>query len=375
MHKVTFFPIGNADCCRIDLSGGQKLLFDYCDRRNVKDPKDKRINLSTTLKDDLRAAGRTSYDVVGFTHLDDDHIHGATSFFYLRHHKDYQSSDRTKIDTLWVPAAVIVEDRCDGEADLIQEEARYRLKQKRGIRVFSRPAMLKAWLEKEGMTLEEVSHLITDAGETVEGWTKEGQGVEFFVHSPFASRMDDGQVVDRNNDALFLQAVFSVSGSETRLILSADFDSDVIEEIVRMTRDVKKRPERLAWDLNNVPHHSSYRSLNKDEKGTTKTVPPEKVDWLYKQGGTGAYLVSTSKPIPANDDDDQPPHRQAAYYYKERASAISGEYRVTMEYPSESTPSEMVFEITTSGATLRKRSLPGAAMAASSAAPRAGAPE
>ena len=28
MHKVTFFPLGNADCCLIDLHGGQKILFD-----------------------------------------------------------------------------------------------------------------------------------------------------------------------------------------------------------------------------------------------------------------------------------------------------------------------------------------------------------
>ena len=25
MHKLNFFPLGNADCCRIDLDGGQKI--------------------------------------------------------------------------------------------------------------------------------------------------------------------------------------------------------------------------------------------------------------------------------------------------------------------------------------------------------------
>src|SRR3954454_1072344 len=128
MHKVSFFPIGNADCCRVTLSGGQKLLFDYCHRRDPNDPLDRRIDLAVALKDDLLAAGRNNYDVVAFTHLDDDHIHGATEFFYLRHHKDYQSTGRIKIDDLWVPAAVIVEDQCDGEAMVIQKEARCRLK-------------------------------------------------------------------------------------------------------------------------------------------------------------------------------------------------------------------------------------------------------
>lgn len=29
MHKVTFFPVGNADSCMVDLRCGEKLLFDF----------------------------------------------------------------------------------------------------------------------------------------------------------------------------------------------------------------------------------------------------------------------------------------------------------------------------------------------------------
>jgi hypothetical protein len=28
MHKLTFFPLGNADCCRNDSEAGKKILFD-----------------------------------------------------------------------------------------------------------------------------------------------------------------------------------------------------------------------------------------------------------------------------------------------------------------------------------------------------------
>lgn len=374
MHKATFFPIGNADTCRIDLSGGQKLLFDFADMCNADDPNDKRIDLAKALKDNLTAARRNHYEVVAFTHLDNDHTRGASSFFHLLHAQKYQSEGRVTIDTLWVPAAVILDDNCDTEDQIaIQNEARYRLKKKVGIRVFSRPQLLEGWLKNQGMSLADVNHLITDAGQVIPGWTKAGEGVEFFVHSPFASRMDTGEVVDRNNDALFLQATFLTDRTESTLILSADVDSDVIEDIVRITRDVKKRPERLAWDLNNVPHHSSYRSLNKDDKGTDKTKPSERVDWLYKQGGRGGYLVSTSNSIPADDKSDQPPHRQAARYYEERAAAISGEYRITMNYPTVYRPEEMVFEIGVLGIRLVKRSsATGSASIIGSAAPRAG---
>ncbi len=35
--KVTFFPIGNADTCRIDLVNGRKVLVDFADVRNPQD--------------------------------------------------------------------------------------------------------------------------------------------------------------------------------------------------------------------------------------------------------------------------------------------------------------------------------------------------
>jgi len=30
MHKMTFFRLGNADCCRIDLECGKKIIFGDC---------------------------------------------------------------------------------------------------------------------------------------------------------------------------------------------------------------------------------------------------------------------------------------------------------------------------------------------------------
>ncbi len=85
MHTVTFFPLGNADSCRIDLAGGQKILFDYANTRCPDDATDKRIDLEKELRADLKAAQGDSFDVVAFTHLDTDHFCKATEFFELRH--------------------------------------------------------------------------------------------------------------------------------------------------------------------------------------------------------------------------------------------------------------------------------------------------
>jgi hypothetical protein len=370
-HRLNFFPLGNADCCRIDLENGRQLLLDYAAMRDPKDKGDLRCDLPKELRDDLDARHRDYYDVVGVTHLDADHINGSSEFFYLDHAQKYQGKGRIVIRELWVPAAAIIEEGCEDESRVIRQEARYRLKQGKGVRVFSRPDQLKDWLAGEGLSLAERQDLITDAGQTVPGWTLDADGVEFFVHSPFASRLDDGAMVERNNDSLVLHATFMADNNNTRVFFGADAEHEALADIVRITR-AKKREERLDSDVIKIPHHSSYRSLGPD-KGKEKTPPTEEIAYFYeKKLQSRAMLVSTSKLIPADDSDDQPPHRQAANYYKEQAQEQGGEYVVTMEQPKESAPETLVIEITGSKAKRKKSYLGGIGIAVSRPAPRAG---
>jgi hypothetical protein len=369
MHKLTFFPIGNADCCLIDLANGLKLLFDYANCRNANDRSDLRIDLAAALREDLRRSGRRHFDIVAFTHADDDHVHGASEFFYLTHAKKYQSKDRIEINQLWVPAAMIVEEGLKDDARILQAEARYRLREGKGIRVFSRPARLKKWFDKEGIKLADREHLITDAGKLIPGFTASTQGVEFFVHSPFAIHLKDA-LVDRNDCSLILQATFNIDGQETRLILSADATHEILTDMVSVTK-YHKNDARLAWDIFKLPHHCSYLSLN-SEPGTHITEPVPEVKWLFEQGAQGGVIVSTSKPIPSDDSDNQPPHRQAANYYKKRAAAIGGEFKVTMEHPTPASPEPLIITIDTAGATVKKTSARSGVAMTSRPAPRAG---
>src|SRR3989339_1133976 len=139
MHKITFYPLGNADSYLVDLDKGKKLLFDYAQCRDEEDDKDRRIDLASALKNDLKESDRNYYDVVAFTHCDDDHIGGFSEFFYLQHAEKYQDEKRVKINELWVPAAIVIEEGLTGEAAILRAEARYRLKEGKNIRVFSRP--------------------------------------------------------------------------------------------------------------------------------------------------------------------------------------------------------------------------------------------
>ena len=354
--KLTFHPLGNADCTRFDLADGRKMLVDYADVRNSSDLWDRRIDLPNELKSDLRGAKRDYYDIVCFTHLDNDHCGGSEDFFWLEHAKKYQGEGRIKIRDLWVPAAAILEEGADDSARIIRQEARHRLKKGASIRVFSRPEKLKDWLEQNGLTLESRLHLITDAGKFVPSFSLSGpEKVQFFIHSPFGWRQDNNDVVDRNQDSIVFQATFREGVRETRALFMSDVNHDSIDQIVQTTKR-KHNQDRLLWDIFKVPHHCSYMSIGPD-KGEDETKPTSHVKWLCEtQGQERCILMSTSKSIPVKgseeDKDPQPPHRQGAAYYKRVANAKDGAFKVTMDLPSSSKPKPSTIEITDRGATL-----------------------
>lgn len=354
--KLTFHPLGNADCTRFDLADGRKLLVDYADMRNSADSSDLRIDLPEELKADLRVAKRDYFDVALFTHLDDDHCCGSGDFFWLEHASKYQGEGRIKIKELWVPAAAILEDGLDDSARIIRQEARHRLKKGSGIRVFSRPTKLKEWLEKNGLTLESRAHLITDAGQYVPGFSTAGpERVQFFIHSPFGWRQNENEVVDRNQDSVVFQATFLEGARETNALFMSDINSDSIDQIVQTSKR-HKNEDRLRWDVFKIPHHCSYLSIG-PEKGEDETEPTADVKWLCEeQGQERCTMMSTSDTIPikgsAEDRDVQPPHREAAAYYKRVAKMKDGAFKVTMDLPSASKPKPTTIQITDRGATL-----------------------
>lgn len=366
MHTVRFFPIGNADTCLIELANGRRALFDFADMRERDDTSDKRCDLEKELRDCL--GDTVEIDVVAFTHLDTDHCKRANEVFHLEHAEKYQGEGRIKIKTMWVPASAILEVGVEGQARTMRTEARHRFLEGKGIRVFSHPDALNDFLTERDIDPATRRDLITDAGELCPEFTLAADGVEFFVHSPFAEHCD-GDLIIRNDSALFMQAAFEVDGRQTKLILCADVGYEVIDDIVRVTQD-HENDHRLEWDIINVPHHTSYRSLG-PEKGVDETVPTDNLKWLYEeQGLPHGILVSTSDPIPS-EDTTQPPHRQTAAYYKRVANDLGGQYVVSMEHPSQSKPKPLVLEIGRGGYSVRKQA-GGAPVVISSAAPRAG---
>jgi hypothetical protein len=253
-----------------------------------------------------------------------------------------------------------------------RQEARYRLRHGAGIRVFSKPDKLKAWLEANDLKLEDRHHLITDAGQLVPGFTLANDGVEFFCHSPFIKHVDGGDVL-RNEASLIFQVRFEMDGTRFNYFAVGDSEHGVLDDIVAISK-FHKNDARLDWDLYNIPHHCSYLALGPD-KGQKKTEPTANVAELLRHGQNGAYIVSSSNPIGSDKaayEASQPPHVQAKNTYEEFLKEVGGRrFLVTMAHPTAAKPEPVVFEISGGGGNLALKRSASAAII-SSPAPRAG---
>ncbi len=369
-HKITFFPIGNADTSLIQLNSGKNILWDYANMCG-----DKHCDLPNEL---AKRVNKDYYDVVCFTHADNDHVKGMKDYFYLEHTTKYQSNGRMKINDLWVPAALLLESRNDlcEDAATLKAEARFRfLTQKRGIKVFSKPEELRSWIEGEGVSFETVSHLIVDAGICVPGWEKDRDGVEFFVHSPFKGHVDDLNVIDRNCAAIVVQALFN-NNTETRVLLGSDISANGWRDIVWVTKYHGVNVNRLIWDVLHTSHHCSYKSINKEEKGDKKTNPIDETKWLYEvQSKERCIIVIPSDPIPDSyeNNNGEPVHRQAYNYYVEDvADPKNGTVEVIMEFPNINKPEPIEIIIGDNGAEIVRTNPPATVYIKENSSPRNG---
>jgi len=377
LPQVIFYPVGNGDTSQIILDNGKRILFDYRHQKQSETGDTPCIDLAKQLRSELAQSRRDSFDVVAFTHADHDHIAHSTEFFELWHSEQYQGKDRIKIKELWVPAAMVLEKGTHADRDkdfiILRQEARHRLREGKGIRVFSKPEELGEWLEDNNLTLEQRRHLITDAGKLVQGFTLEQDGVEFFCHSPFIKHVDHGDDL-RNPASLIFQVRFQIGQTKVNYLAIGDSESEVLEDIVSIT-EYHQNLDRLDWDLFNIPHHCSYRALASD-KGKQVTVPSAGVKKLLQRGKQGAYIISSSNPIddtPEAYEQAQPPHIQAKKAYVHALEQVDGrKFLVTMEEPNRNKPQPLVFSLSEAGCRLVEDTSSAAIRLVSSRPPRAG---
>ena len=359
-QKFTFYPLGNAETCLLELSNGDKLLFDYA-AMNDGTATDERIDIKQEL------SGINEFKVVMFSHAHDDHTKGASEFFYLDHAAKYQSDDRVKINELWVSSAFLLDTDLENGADakIIRNEARYRLKEGYGVKIFADPDSLSSWLVAQEINYDDIKHLVVHAGETVkvDDVTNE---VQFFVHAPFSE--DSEEVQDKNDPSIVLQIRLFNNDRETNILMTGDTPYKVLDKIVDISK-ANGNEDYLMWDIYDIPHHCSHTGLNeKGENDTYRITPTENVKWILQQAQPNAKMVASCVKI---TEETAPPHMIAKRAY-EYYTATDVEFMATMEHTSlqNSKPTPIIFEIDNLGITLKSENIQATYLKKS--APRAG---
>ena len=382
MATVKFYPVGNGDTSLITLQNGKHILMDYRQHSLATDSTKPQFDIASDIKKTLKEAQKDTLEVLAFTHADKDHIEGSTEFFHLEHASKYQGDGRIKVDQLWVPAAMLLEsverDKLSSEFAIWRSEARYRLKNKTGIRVFSQPDELVKLVDSWEMDIGDLSDLIIDAGTIVDTFSLGRDNVEFFVHSPFMKHCEEsGKDVKkvRNQASLIFNIRFNEGGEIYDYLAIGDSEWEVLEDIVSITKHYKNE-DRLRWDLLNIPHHCSYLALS-DEKGDDETEPKEKVAELLLLGNRDAYIICSSHAFDESTTEalnsTQPPHLQAKRCYERYLRDVNGRSLiVTMENESKTTPKPITIEFTSSGLSKKSCQMTAALATAAATPARAG---
>lgn len=342
-QTITFYPLGNAETCLLELTDGKKLLFDYAQMcSNATD--DNRYDIQKALSD------ISEFEVVMFSHAHEDHVKGASDFFYLNHAKKYQADDRAKIKELRVSAAFLLDTDLENQSDakIIRDEARFRLKEKNGIKIFSDPDTLTSWLETQNINYEDIEHLIIHAGETIT--LPDCNELQFFVHAPFSDDSDDVQ--DKNDPSIVLQLRLFNNERETNILITGDTKYSVLDKIVDISK-ANNNEDYLIWDIYDIPHHCSYTGLNeKHEKGDRIIEPTENVKWLLSQAQKRAVMIASCEKI---TESTSPPHIAAKRSY-EKYTPNDVSFIATMEHISfkNNKPTPIVLKVDQFGITHKK---------------------
>lgn len=342
---LTFYPLGNAETCLLELGNGGRLLFDYA-AMNDGSTTDERYDIKKEL------SLYKEFDVVMFSHAHEDHTKGASEFFYLDHDQKYQSDDRAKIKELWVSAAFLLDTNLENHSDakIIRAEARYRLKNGYGIKVFAAPDSLMDWLEDREIAYKDVADLIVHAGETLDLPDSLGDEIQVFVHAPFSN--DSEEVQDKNDPSIVLQVRLVNDKQETNLLITGDTPYQVLDKIVDISK-ANDNESYLAWDIYDIPHHCSRTGLNeKGEKDVRVLTPTDNVQWLLKQSGKSAYTVASCLKV---TEETSPPHMCAKRAY-EQYTASDVKFQATMEHipTGGGNPTPIKFDIGSMGLTLKR---------------------
>lgn len=385
---VTFFPVGNGDMTLVRLADDatSTLLIDVRIRGAADDPEDKTRDVAADLRQRLQrdSKGRPYVDAFLLSHPDQDHCAGLRKHFHLGRPEDYPDDDKEDaekkifIRQIW-SSPIIFRRHCKDhplcdDARAFNTEAKRRVEVNRAKK-FSNVAagdrILVMGEDKDGKT-DDLGPILVKTGGAFTGINNVAHDwIETTLLAPKLQQSeDDEELVSKNHSSVIVNLKIAAPGvpDACRFLTGGDAEVAIWERLWRRHKD---NPDVLKYDLLQTPHHCSWHSLSEDswsEKGRDAKVSPDARSAL-SQAKHGAVVIASCAPI--RDDDCDPPCIRAKEEYEAIVSGVSGVFYCTDEYPKESVPEPLEFEVQKYGPA--KLSLASATtIIASSPAPRAG---
>ena len=344
-HSIKFYPVGNGDCCLVNIGGAnKKMMFDCNFRQQAEDEDEKMFDVIGDLLDNelTKKCGLPFLDAYLLTHPDQDHCRGFEEKFYLGDPDHIKEEDKKAnkilIGELWYSPRVFEEYNIELSNDAVafKKEADrrmklYKINPNKADRDGNRIRII-GWTgtkELEGMDarITVPGNLVNEVNGTICRY------FEMFIHAPFK---DDIENANRNESSIVSQLRFKSDKNKddiARVFLAGDAEWHVWERIMDKTDD----DDYLRWDLLEAPHHCSYTFFAENRENE-----PQKssIDFLDKKE-PNAFVVASSKVIKKNDDN--PPCQKAKNRYVEKVG--NGDFFCTSGTSENEADEAIVFDI------------------------------
>lgn len=367
--SVTFFNVDNGDMTLITLAdkAKTKILADIKIRTAADDPEDDTIrDVATDLRERLSTdeKGRPYVDAFLLSHPDQDHILGLQTHFYLGPLADYpddkkkQAEKKIVVRQMWSSPLVFRRASknhplCD-DAKAWNAEAKRRVevnRDKKFTGVGDGDRILIMGADENGKT-DDLTSILVKVDQTFSAINS--VDMSKYITSTLLAPLPKGNdkeedLLSKNHSSVILSMSLS-SDDKTpgacKFLTGGDAEVEIWE---RMWKKHKGNKSVLEYDLMQTPHHCSWRTLSGDswsDKGEKAKVNQDARDAL-SQALSGAFIVASCKPI--SDDDKDPPCIRAKREYVDIVNKVKGEFLCTGEYPTDSAPEPLVFDITGEG--------------------------
>jgi hypothetical protein len=359
--SITFYPVDNGGMTLLETDSSKKVLIDIHIRAAADDPDDDTPDVAKWLRERLTrdADGRLFVDVFLLSHPDQDHCAGLEKHFHLGPLSTWdKKKDKIVIREIWSSPIVFrrackKHPLCD-DAKAFQKEAIRRVEHyRKNMSAGDGDRVLILGEDENGKT-DELTAILVNVDETfstINGTSDTTTTMRLLGPLPAGDEEEEGTLT-KNNSSVIMQFTMSsdTNSDACRFLMGGDADVAIWE---RQWERHKDTPAHLSYDLLQTPHHCSWHALSYDswsELGEKAQASPTARQALG-QARTGANIIASCKPI--TDEDCDPPCVRAKREYESITKSATGTFRCTGEYPSETNPNVMEFEITKYGPRLK----------------------